>query len=95
MTPMRFPLLLLLCFAPACATMQERRCTALQDELSGANESCTACLSRLSASGDASLCQYVCAHSSTVAPAAVAACAPPAPTPAASTPEAATAEVSQ
>lgn len=85
----------LACLATGCATMQERRCSALQDELGGANESCTKCLSRLSASGDAALCQYVCAHSSTVAPAAVAACAPPAPTPAASTTETAASEVSQ
>ncbi|MBZ4402013.1 hypothetical protein [Myxococcus sp. AS-1-15] len=69
----------LLSVTTGCATLQERRCSALQDELEDANVACTACLGRLSAVGDASLCQYVCAHSTTVAPATVMACTPEAP----------------
>lgn len=76
---MRLAVVAVLLLSTACATVQERRCSALQSELEGANEACTRCLGRLSPSGDAGLCQYVCAHSSTVAPAAVSACAPPAP----------------
>lgn len=84
---MKIPLLLLLCL-PACATLQERRCSAFQDELADANAACKACLSRLSAVGGAGYCEYVYAHSAKVNPEAVASCTvqtPPAAPPAQAT----------
>lgn len=66
---------LLLLSLSACATVQQQRCSALQDELAEANAPCGDCLKRLSPSGDAQLCQYVCAHGATVSPVAVTACA--------------------
>lgn len=95
------PLLSLVLSLSACATVQQQRCSALQDELAEANVPCGDCLKRLSPSGDAQLCQYVCAHGATVSPVAVSACAAsaapaaseiPTPAAAATAPEA-TAEV--
>ena len=68
------PVLSLALSLSACATLQQQRCSALQDELAEANAPCGDCLKRLSPSGDAQLCQYVCAHGATVSPVAVSAC---------------------
>lgn len=87
------PLLSLVLSLSACATVQQQRCSALQDELAEANVPCGDCLKRLSPSGDAQLCQYVCAHGATVSPVAVTACAAsaapetPAPAPSAAPPD--------
>lgn len=73
------PLLLSMCLLhllSGCATVQKQRCSALQEELASAGTPCQRCVQRLSPGGDAKLCEYVCAHSGQVAPAAIAACSP-------------------
>lgn len=88
---MRLLLLLPLLCLPACTNLRAQRCDALQDEVDAASAPCTECLARLTAGGDAGLCQYACAHGPAVSAEAVKVCTPEAP---ATTPPQ-TAEVTQ
>ncbi|NTX58386.1 hypothetical protein [Myxococcus sp. CA039A] len=69
-------LTVLMPLSAGCATLAQRRCAALQDELEEANGPCNACRARLTDPVDAPLCAGVCAHPGVVGPAVVAACTP-------------------
>ena len=92
-------LLTLLCcltlITSGCATMAQKRCDAVQEELSEAPDYCNGCKNRLLPE-DQQYCAAVCSHTATVAAVAVQACMPtmPAAAPAESTTEDTTADSS-
>ncbi|NTX08962.1 hypothetical protein [Myxococcus sp. CA040A] len=85
-------LTVLMTTATGCATLAQRRCSALEEQLEKSNRPCNDCKDRLLPE-DQQLCASLCAHPGEVGPATTAACTPRAPEPVESAPAASEPEV--